>query len=72
MDLSISFYQFNKKLQVLWLLFKYSFLLNNEVSLDEHPSGSYQVWIDTENKDKEFEEDLEYQELIKWAESLEG
>ncbi len=47
MDFAIPLFEFNKKLQVLWLLFKYSFLQNREVSLEEHPSGSYQVWIDT-------------------------
>ncbi len=72
MDLSTSLYQFNKKLKVLWVLFKYSFLQNLEVSIDKHPSGSYQVWLDTSNPLKGLEEDTEDQELIKWAESLES
>jgi len=42
-------YPIGKKFKILWLLLKYSFFLNKEVSIDIHPSGSYQVWIDTNN-----------------------
>ena len=71
MDFSIPLYQFNQKLKVLWILIKYSFLHNYEVSFDIHPSGSYQVWLDTTNRNKEYE-DPEYLENLKWVEELEA
>ena len=71
MDFSIPLYQFNQKLKVLWILIKYSFLHNYEVSIDKHPSGSYQVWLDTTNRNKEYE-DPEYLENLKWVEELEA
>ena len=49
-DLAIPFFCFNQKLKVLWLLIKFSFIQNNDVDCDLHPSGSYQIWIDTKRK----------------------